>query len=58
MGARENECQFTRIVKTQLNSENFMCKMSFCETDIYFLKLQGEIFFDVITDLTNYIYSP
>ena len=34
-----------------------MCKMSFCETDI-FLKLQWEIFFDVITDLTNYIYSP
>ena len=32
-----------------------MCKIAFCETDI-FLRLQREIFFDVITDLTKILH--
>ena len=37
---------FTRIVKKQKNSENFMC----VKFGIHFLGLQKELFFGVTTD--------
>ena len=40
---------FAKIVKTQINSEHFMRKVSSCKFDIYFLGLSEEIFFGVIT---------